>query len=262
MSLRGPCRNVWAVAMVSVLELYRRRDVYVAFVLAFVTIVPLASVSMFGVGGVVRYLWEVTLLLIWLFSIAVGVTAAARQIPREVETRTILPLLAKPIHRAEFVLGKFVGAALATGSCVILLYACYMLLGGLKDGSWCPAALPHALLLHLCFVALLTAMVLFGSTFLTPSGNVTCSSLVVVAMLLFGEKLPVLASRAPAPGSWLARLIHLIAPHFEFFDMRLRLVHGWEPLTPAVLLIVLAYTVLYTAAFLGGAILLFGRKRL
>ena len=261
MNLRGPCRKIWAVATVSVLELYRRKDVYVAVVLALVMIVPLASVSVFGVGGVVRYLWEVTLLLIWLFSIAIGVTTASRQIPREIETRTILPLLAKPIRRGEFVLGKFVGAGVATGSCVLLFYACYMVLGGLKDGSWCPAALPHAVLLHLCFVALMTAMVLFGSAVLTPSANVTCSSLVILGMLLFGERLPALAARLPAPGSWLARLVHFVAPHFEFFDMRLRLVHGWEPLSPGVVLVVLAYTALYTAAFLGGTVLAVGRRR-
>ncbi|NOY82900.1 MAG: ABC transporter permease [Kiritimatiellaeota bacterium] len=260
--MRGPLRNIAAIASTAVLELYRRRDVYTAVVLAIVVTVPLASVNVFGVKGIVRYLREITLLLVWLFTLVIGLTTAARQIPRELENRTIYALLAKPLRRSEFILGKFAGAVAATGLAVLLFYLCYVVLDGLKEGVWYTPVLPQVVLLHLALVALMTALVIFGSTFLTPSANVTCSALIVAGMLLFGQKIPEAAARAVAPASWILWTAHAVLPHFEFFDLRLRLVHGWEPISPAVLLAVLGYCTLYTTALLGGAVAIFSRKRL
>jgi len=260
--MKGALRNISAIAGTSVLELYRRRDVYTAIVLAIVITVPLASVNVFGVGGIVRYLREVTLLLIWLFTLVIGLTTASRQIPRELETKTIYPLLAKPVRRSEFILGKFAGAVAATGLSVLLFYACYVVLDGLKEGVWYAPVLPQVILLHLALVVLMTALVIFGSTFLTPSANLTCSALIVGGMLLFGQKIPDAASQAAAPTRWVLWAAHAILPHFEFFDLRLRLVHGWEPIQASVLAAVLGYCALYTAALLGGAVAVFSRKRL
>jgi ABC-type transport system involved in multi-copper enzyme maturation permease subunit len=253
-------RGLAAVAAVSIVELYRRRDLYVALFLGVVTLIPLASVNLFGVQGVVRYLREVSLLLIWLFSIAIAITTAARQLPAEIEQRTILPLLSKPIRRDEVILGKYLGAFAASGSSLLLFYLGFVVLSGLREGIWFPSVLPQAVLLHLSFLALLTAAVLFGSVFLTPSGNVSCNALLALGMLLFGDKLAGFTRHAQGSARWLTWAIHWVAPHYEFFDLRLRLVHGWDPLTPGVLGAVLLYCALYTAALLGGAVWLFRRK--
>lgn len=260
--MKGALRNIAAIAGTSVLELYRRRDVYTAVILAIVITAPLASVNVFGVGGIVRYLREVTLLLIWLFTLVIGLTTASRQVPRELENKTIYPLLAKPVRRSEFILGKFAGAVAATGLSVLLFYVCYVVLDGLKEGVWYTPVLPQVILLHLALVVLMTALVVFCSTFLTPSANLACSALIVGGMLLFGQKIPDAASQAPAPASWVLWTAHAVLPHFEFFDLRLRLVHGWEPIQVSVLACVLGYCALYTAALLGGAVAVFSRKRL
>ena len=51
---------------------------------------------------------------------AVGTTA--RQIPAERENRTIFPLLAKPVTRAQVVAGKFLGCWLACGMALVVFY--------------------------------------------------------------------------------------------------------------------------------------------
>jgi ABC-type transport system involved in multi-copper enzyme maturation permease subunit len=255
-------RRIWAIALTSVLELWRRRDIYVALILALAVAVPLASVSVFGVSGVVRYVREVTLLLIWGFSAVIAITTAARQIPSEIQRRTILPLLAKPVRRREVVLGKFLGATLACWAALLLFYACYIVLAGVKSGSWLNVAVVQGVGLHLLFTGLAISMVLCGSMVLTQSANVTLALLVVGGMLLFGARLPVLAERAAFPLNALLWLIHAIAPHFEFFDLRLRMVHDdWGPLPWRVFAAVTAYAVLYAAVFLSAAAMAFQRKR-
>ena len=120
LGLRHRLRCVLAVARLLLLQLYRRRDVYVALFLGLLVVVPLASINLFGVEGVVRYLSEVSLLLVWIVSIVICISMTARQLPEELERRTILPLLSKPVRRSDVLLGKLLGAGLATGSAVLL----------------------------------------------------------------------------------------------------------------------------------------------
>ncbi len=254
-------RRIMAIAGCAVLELYRRRDVYVAVILAAVILVPLSGVNLFGVGGVVRYLHEVALLLIWLFSIVITLTTAGRQLPGEIERRTILPLLSKPVRRSEVVLGKFVGAVIASGTAVAAFYLCYVVLTGLKSGQWFSWILVEAFVLHLAFVVLATALCICGSTFLTAAANLTCCALITGGMLLYGHRLVDMAQSLTGFGHWLVMGLHLGLPHFEFFDLRMRLIHEWEPLSVWLLLAVVGYAVVYAAVLLAVASLRFKRQR-
>lgn len=57
------------------------------------------------------------------FGAALTVTATAQLFFSEIENRTALTLLAKPVWRAEFVLGKFAGVVLLVGAFCVLLTA-------------------------------------------------------------------------------------------------------------------------------------------
>lgn len=254
-------RKICAVASASILELLRRRDVYVALILALVLLLPVVSVNVFGVKGIVRYVREVTLLLIWIFSLVIITTNAARQIPGEVQRRTILPLLSKPIGRGELLIGKFFGASIAASLALLLFYAGYCLLTLIKSESMGGVVLIEALFLHLLFAFLLTSMTLLGSMLLTPSANVTVCLLLTGGMLLYGNSLSQMATEASAPASWFLKFLHFILPHFEFFDLRLRLVHDWSAVSIWPMLGVTLYTVLYTTAILVAATFIFRTKR-
>src|SRR5438874_10356856 len=95
--------TVLALAQVVIKELYRRKDFYVLFVLTAVITLLLGSVNFFHDDKIVRYLKEICLLLIWISALVVAIGTAARQIPAERESRTIFPLLAKPVTRAHVI---------------------------------------------------------------------------------------------------------------------------------------------------------------
>lgn len=114
--------NVLAISGIVVKELYRRKDFYVLFVLTALITLLLGSVSFFNDAKIVRYLKEVCLLLIWISSLVIAIGTAARQIPAERENRTIFPLLAKPVTRGQFIMGKFLGCWLACGVALVVFY--------------------------------------------------------------------------------------------------------------------------------------------
>ncbi len=260
--MRGSLQRIMALARLAVVDLFRRRDVSVALLLAAVALLPLLAFNFFGVSGVWRYVGEVTLLLVWIFSIAIGLGVAARQFPAEFDSRTIYPLLSKPVRRTEILLGKFLGAFLATASALCLFYVCFLLLLLLKGGGVDPVVVAQAFLFHLLFVMLLTAMAVTGSLILTPSANLTVCALAAAGMLLFGERLAGLAAGLPLASAIPAWAVHALAPHMEFFDLRLRVVHGWPPVEWPASLAVAAYALCYTAALLLLADRLFKRKKL
>ena len=233
----------------------------VALVLALLVVVPLASINLFGVEGVVRYLGEISLLLIWAVSIILGMSMAARQIPRELEARTVYPLLAKPIRRSDLVLGKFLGAGLATTAAVLLFYLFFVLLC-LSKGLVLGPALAQAILLHIGFCFLLSALTVLGSTVFTPSANLTCVSVVSLGVLLFGDRLLDLATRSEAAGAWFLRIVNLIGPHFEFFDLRLRVLHAWGPAPWSAVALALLYAAAYSTVLLVLACWRFNRRAL
>jgi ABC-type transport system involved in multi-copper enzyme maturation permease subunit len=259
MSLR--LRQLGALSRLSVLELYRRKDLIVVFVLAAVILLPLAFFTPFGTPGAGRTMNELAMLLVWLFSIAIGLGVSARLFPPEFESRTIYPLLAKPVGRGTVLLGKYLGALAASLSALAVFYLAYALLTGLRQGAWFPPVLLQAFALHAGFLAVIAALALLGSLALTPSANLTLCGLTVAGMLVFGQRLPELAAAQPAPGKWVLLAIHWLAPHLEFFDLRQRLVHGWPRLEWGVCAAVLAYAACYAALCLALGAWLFRRKR-
>ncbi|MBR4258484.1 MAG: hypothetical protein IKQ17_05600 [Kiritimatiellae bacterium] len=94
-------RQVKALVKLSFLELWRRNDVFALVLLGLALMVPLSMASPFGAEGASRYLDEVALLLVWGFSLFVVLGAGQRLFPPEFESRTIYPLLAKPVSRGK-----------------------------------------------------------------------------------------------------------------------------------------------------------------
>ena len=259
MSGRG--RQIKSLAVLSVLELYRRKDLLVVFVLSAVILLPLAVFTPFGVAGASRYMNEMALLLVWLFSLVIGLGVSSRLFPPEFESRTIYPMLAKPVARGTILVGKYLGALAASVSALAVFYLAYGVMTGVRQGVWFPVVFVQAFILHIGFLVVVTALGLAGSLLLTPSANLTMSGLLIVGMLFYGQRLPSLAAAQSLPGRAVLTLIHWIGPHMEFFDLRQRVVHAWPSIGWDVCLAVLVYAAGYAAACLAVAAAAFRNKR-
>src|SRR4029453_7366639 len=115
-------QNITAIARVVILEMIRRKDVFVLLFLTALITLLLGSVNLFGDDKIARYLKEVCLTFIWVSSLVIAIATAARQIPAERESRTIFPLLAKPVTRGQVMLGKFLGCWAACGLALLAFY--------------------------------------------------------------------------------------------------------------------------------------------
>lgn len=250
-----------ALIKVSLLELYRRKDIVVVLILGAILLLPLSLATPFGISGAGTYFNEIALVMVWLFSIFIALGVSSRIFPYEFEKRTIYPLLAKPARRGTILLGRYLGALTAAVSALCLFYAAYIVLCGLKQGIWFSEVLLQAFILHIGLMAVIVAIGMAGSLIMTASANVTLSILVIFGMLFFGAKLPDLA----VGQNWGAKAFlysaNAIAPHIEFFDMRQRVVHEWPAVSWLACAAVMAYAAVYSSVCLIVADLFLKRHR-
>src|SRR5580692_7578359 len=141
-------RNVFAIARIVLLEMYRRKEFYVLFILTIMICLIMGSINIFNDKEVIRYLKELCLLMIWVSSLIIAITTTARQIPAEREQRTLLPLLAKPLSRTQLIFGKFLGCWIVSGLCLFCFNAFFGVLSASREHTWPLLHYFQAALLH------------------------------------------------------------------------------------------------------------------
>lgn len=256
--------TVFALAGIVIKEMYRRKDFYVLFVLTALLTLLTGSATFFNDKNITGYLKELCLLLIWVSTLVMALTTAARQIPAERESRTIFPLLAKPVTRLQVVLGKFFGCWMVAAMAVLVFYLFYGIVVGTREHEWPVAQYVQAAWLHWMVLGVVIAMAIFGSVVLSaPSVNVTISFIVVGGILFIGGHLHKVAMRMTEPSQSILSMIYFLMPHLEWaFDYRDLLLFD-QPLIPWMAVAgATAYWVAYMAAFLVAAWLAFRRKSL
>ena len=249
-----------ALVKLSFVELWRRNDIFGLLVLGLALMVPLSMASPFGASGATRYLDEMALLLIWGFSLFIALGTGSRLFPPEFESRTIYPLLAKPISRGRLLLGKYLGAVSASCSAVLFFYALFVG-SNLMRGGALSVELFQAILLHLAFVVVAVSIALLGSLLVTPSANLTLSAGLLTSMFFFGRTIPAYAESVSGALASLIKVFYAVGPHAEFFDMRQRLVHGWGGVSGVVIAVVLAYALCYVLVCLALSSVALSKKR-
>ncbi len=253
--------SILAIAGVVVKELYRRKDFYVLFILTALITLLLGSINLFNDDKIVRYLKEVCLLLIWISSLVMAVVTTARQIPAEIESRTIFPLLAKPVTRSQVVLGKFLGCWAACGLCLLVFYAFFGVISASREHELPWASYLQTLWMHWTLLGILVALTLLGSlVFAAPSSNATIILVITVGILLMGQHLNKVASRLAAPSGTILSVVYFAIPHLEFYDLRSVIIHNWPARDWGMVGLATLYGAAYAALFLVGACLAFRRK--
>jgi Cu-processing system permease protein len=252
-----------ALSSIVVKELYRRKDFYVLFVLTAVITLVMGSVSFFNDAKIARYLKEICLLLIWISALVIAIATTARQIPAERENRTIFPLLAKPVSRAQVVVGKFAGCWIASGMALVVFYLFFGVISGSREHHWPLLQYVQAMWLQWAMLAIVISLALFGSVvFAAPSSNGTIVLVVVLGILLLGRHLNQVALQQAEPLRTLVYTIYFLIPHLEWYDVRDLVVYnqhlvGWVDCALATF-----YAGVYVAFLLFATWLVFRRKPL
>jgi ABC-type transport system involved in multi-copper enzyme maturation permease subunit len=243
--------RVVTIAQVIWRELVRRKDLYVLLILLAALLGYLLSLDFFGSTSAVRYILETGMLLAWLFSWILAINLTARQLPDEERRGTVFPLLAKPITRGELIVGKWLGGWTAACAGTILFYLGVILVAVIRGGSVSALTMIQGFLLHAGLLAILAALAVALSTRLNTDAATVLSYVVAVICFLVVPKIPEMVVHAEGFARAFLSGLYWVLPHFEFFDLRRRIVHDWGTASWFAALASLVYATLWTAVLLG-----------
>lgn len=253
--------KVLAIARNTFREAVRDRVLYnlVAFVL--LLIVAALIFSQASLGQEAKIITDAGLSAVRLFGLAIAIFIGVGLVSKEIEKRTVAVLLSKPIHRYQFILGKYGGLCLTLLVNTAVMTAALTLALVYAQGSFTPQQLHLWAAAYLLWLELLvmTAWALLFSAFSTPA----LSALFTVLLFILGNwagDFRLLAETSPA---WLTRLVarvlYTLAPNLPNFNFIAPTAHGQSvPLRLAAG--ATAYALVYIAALLAATVLIFQRR--
>lgn len=256
-------RRIGVVALNTFREAVRDRVLYNLLFFALLMIAAAILVGQISLGIEQIVIVSLGLSAISVIGLLIAVFIGVGMVSKEIDKRTLYALLAKPVRRWEFLLGKFAGllltltvntAAMAAGLFLALLYVKHPL-------ERSDAAVLVAVYFILLKLALVVALALLFSCYTTPllailfTAGLYVSGLFVKEMRTFhGERI----SEALQTG---LRWLSYVLPNFENFDVMGSAAHG-RVIPSALILQNTAYAALYCALVLAAASVIFTHRNL
>jgi Cu-processing system permease protein len=223
-------------------------------------------------GQDMKIIKDLGLAVIEISGVLMSVLTGVGLVAREIDRRSIYGLLARPVRRWEFILGKYIGLLLTlAGNMAVMTIALYAVLAWMHwtatpamRASWEAPALDPAILVAIVLImaelAVLTAIALFFSTFSSSGLWSTLFSLgVYVAGQFSGELRELTTTLGSRVAGMVGTIVGVVLPSFSGFDVKAQVVHGL-PVPLAYLAMTLAYGALYAAAVLAATIAIFNRR--
>ena len=101
--------GIWTIAKMSLLENSRKQVFHVLCLLMLAVIGSSTLLSIFTEGVQIKILKDLCMTCIMFGGAALAIALGATGIPNDVESRTIHPLIARPLTRTQYLMGKFLG---------------------------------------------------------------------------------------------------------------------------------------------------------
>jgi ABC-type transport system involved in multi-copper enzyme maturation permease subunit len=250
--------KIGAIAGITFKEAKRDRVLYLLFFFAALGIVASRVLAVLTVGDRVKIIKDVGLASISLVGVLMAILIGTGLVYKEIDKKTIYTLLAKPLHRSEFILGKFLGLVLTLFVMTAAMTAIFLAIVFAHTRT-IEAGLLVAVAYIFVELVLITAVAVLFSSFSTPIlSSLFALGFYLIGHLSWGLEL-IIRKMAPGTGKTLVRTLFLVLPDLENFNFKTEVVHGL-PIAPEIYLPALLYGVCYTAFILGLAVLIFRRR--
>ncbi|MGI5843874.1 MAG: ABC transporter permease [Candidatus Xenobium sp.] len=230
-------------------ESMRRQLHLITLFLAVMILVLPTLFNAFGMTGFDRVTKDVGLTLLGLYAVGMALFLGSTALPGDIEQRTLHPLLARPISRMQYLLGKFLGYLVVMGASMAVL-GLALLTALAVLGTHADPAVLIPVSFYVLEAGILGAFCLFASTFCSPAlAGVLGCFLYIVGGIPQTFITFFLSSGGTQVQGALVRAIRLIMPHFDVLHLKDPIVHG-ETIPGGYLLAAFAYGLVWMVLFL------------
>jgi len=251
------------VALNTFREAVRDRVLYNLLFFALVMMAASIIAGQISVGIEQTVIVTLGLSAISLIGLLIAIFIGVGLVAKEMDKRTLYAVLAKPVRRWEFLLGKFGGlvltlavnmAAMGIGLFLALMYV----KPALESGD---AAVFVAVYFIWLKLALVVALALLFSCFTTPLLAILFTTGIYIVGL-YVQELRDLPVAVMSPGmTFFTKSLSYLLPNFENFNVMAMAAHTRQ--VPGTLIVQNSlYAVIYCTIVLTGAVLVFSKKNL
>lgn len=193
-----------------------------------------------------------------LTGVIIAIFVGISLVNKEIDRKTVYTIMARPISRTSFILGKYAGLALTLFVNVAIMLAVFLLTLWFYQA---PVGLAIFQAVALIFVELLvvTAIALFFSTF----SSSTLSAILTLGIYVIGHLTTDLKNVAGKSGNETASAImnglYYLCPNLESLNIKGQAAVG-IPVGPDYLVLASLYGLVYAAVLVAGACFVFQRR--
>lgn len=251
--------RIWSIASNGFREVIRDRVLYLIGFFALLLVIALRFLPEIAATTQNKIFIDFGLGAINLLGVIVAVFVGTGLINKEIEKRTVLVLIPKPLSRAEFIIGKHLGLSGVLAVLIVAMTAIYLLLLSLSQVEYPLGTILVSTLYLFIELCLITAVALLFGVF---------TSSLLAALLTFGVYLmgnlssDVLKLGSLSQNSSLQTLtqyLYLVVPDLSRLNLKNEAVYGILPPLP-ILLGNAVYGLFYIVLLLAIAILIFSRR--
>jgi ABC-type transport system involved in multi-copper enzyme maturation permease subunit len=247
MKLRHPLTPAWAIATATFRESIRDK-----FILGITAVGVLITGLSFTTGAIsldqgTRVIQNTGLTAIFLTTLFITIFTTTSSMSRDTERRALYFLFPKPVSRAQYTLGKFLGASILLSTTLWLMTLLFAVGYSAIDRSWTGySSILTTTLFAWMEMELIAGMALLFATFAAPLN----AALYTIGFTVIGHSFVVLQEYlARQDGSEstlkLVDALAVVLPNLEKFSVRDELLHGLG--LPTIWIVgTVAYAILYT----------------
>lgn len=259
LNLGGTFSRIGAIATNVYRETIRDRILYLIGLYAIALVLASQLLPHIAASTEKKILFDLVLAAIAVFSLIVSVFVGTGLINKEIEKRTVFVLIAKPVGRSEFIIGKHLGLSAVLA---ILIVAMTVIGAGVLMLAQVPFSIPN-LMISSSFLFLQMSLIVAIALLFGVFTSSLLATLFTVAIYLMGQisqdilrfgKL----TKNPQIESIMQGL-YLVLPDLSRLDFKNQAVYNLIP-SPEVLVGNALYAVLYTVFVLAIASLIFSNR--
>lgn len=250
----GGLNRVFAVAANTYRETVRERVLYNLVFFAILMTLSGLLLGKLSIRQDEKIIKDLGLASMDVFGTLIAIFIGVGLMSKEIERRSLYPLLAKPLSRSEFLLGKFAGLgftllvnlSVMTGGLYLTLFA----VGRRVDAHLLKGIYP----IYLSLLLVVSLALLFST--LTSSALAAVCTVCLVIAGRFSDVIQNMKEVLPGAPGWLVHVLYYAIPNFRDFDLKDRVVYG-DPVSAGDLLSITLYAAVYVGLSLATALSVF-----
>lgn len=204
---------------------------------------------------------DVGLAVMSTLSLIIAVFVGTGLISKEIEKRTILMLIAKPISRNEFIIGKYFGLSTVLALLVVAMSAIYLIFLQVNNIDYSAASIVINGIFLILQLSLISAIAIAFGVF---TGSILATALTFAVYLMGNITQDLLKLARINENAGLERItqgLYLLLPDLSRLDLKNEAVYGLAALPDSTTLFINAgYSLIYSAMLLAIAAFIFSQK--